>query len=153
MTNKELKNHLYDLLVPRKGDLEGVCYDNKYLHAAEGSDMRNIYEACSETMCNSGLTFDFSYKVLEKAVNILSECRYIPDVAEGNEEIQEAVDAAVPCYTNELMSIYSNNYDVVDSYDDGGGNSVQRAQSGWYSIIDQVTQSLAVELSELIDND
>ena len=113
----------------------------------EGNEAYGTYRAVSDAMQESGLTFDFSYVVAVKAVDILTEL----DNWEDEDAITEAVDSAVPVYTHELMTIYADNSSAVDEAREelgSEGDSSTLAQQAWFSEIQKMVNAIKENLAK-----
>lgn len=140
MTQKNIKTELADIFVPRDNG-EGVAFKSEAMRTT--SELYPIYKAISKAMRDSGLSFDFSYEVANKAVDILAENDW------NNEDaINDGIDSAIPVYTHELMSIYTSDSWQVDEAvaELGGGDSNRNAISGWYMAIDNMVQQIKTNL-------
>jgi hypothetical protein len=142
INKKDLKN----IFVARSNGLEGVCFPSEVMN--EDNPRYPIYRAISSAQHDSGLSFNFSYEVASKAVDILTEVNW-----DDEDAITEAIDSAIPVYTHELMSIYNDNAWIVDEavQDLGDGDSedsAKRAQMGWYRAIGDMVQSIKNNLTD-----
>jgi hypothetical protein len=110
------------------------------------SELYPIYIAISTAQRESGLSFDFSYKIAELAVDILAEC----ENWENSDQTDELIEQAVPIYTSELMEIYANDSWAVDeAIESMGGaelDSVARARVAWYYAIQGMLGAIANNL-------
>lgn len=109
-----------------------------------------IYEAVSTAAYNSGLTHAFSYEIAKRAADILAENDWTDDDLDAT----DAIDAAVPIYTAELMTMYAHNWDAIDAANNETGtptvyDSVQAARVGWYSAIDSMCRAIIENLNKL----
>lgn len=149
MQKQEIKATLNALFVPRNKGLEGVCFRMDFMNKENAS--YPVYKKVSEAMHDSGLSHDFSYEIANIAVDILTELRDW----ENDDQITEAVDGAVPIYTHDLMRIYTSDSGAVDEGAEElgtDGDSVARAQAGWYIAIQHMVNDIKNRLGEL-DND
>lgn len=109
-----------------------------------------VFKAISDAQHNSGLSYDFSYLVADKAVNILAELENWKD----DEAITEAIDACIPVYTYDLMKIYQSNNWAVDEANEEFGISNKgtesQAQMAWYKQISEMVASIKENLKEVI---
>lgn len=149
MNKETIQKYLGKLFVPRSNGLEGVCFRSEYLDKSGGENP--VYRIVSDAMHDSGLSFEFSYEIASRAVDILAG-------QDDWEEISEAVDSSVPIYNNEIAEIYNANAWAVDDAINelGTGNdadSIQRAALGWYYAIDNMTRSIASKLEDIVDED
>jgi hypothetical protein len=146
---KQVLNNIF-VLVDKDTKDERYCFMQEIMNKEDKN--YPIYRAISEAQYKSGLTFDFSYEIAVKAVDILSELEDWDDDA----IITEAVDSSVPIYTNELMKIYQGNSwavdEAVDNIGGSGEDSEQRAKYGWYEQIEQMTEAIKANLLELVDD-
>jgi len=113
----------------------------------EGNEAYATYRAVSDAMQAGGLTFDFSYRVADKAVDILVE---LEDWEDGD-AISEAIDSAIPVYNQELMTIYADNSSAVDEVREelgSEGNSTQLASQAWYNEIQKMVEAIKNNLTE-----
>jgi hypothetical protein len=144
MNTEAIKNMLDGIFTTVKKDNGEVqiCFQDHAMKPESG--LYPIYQAISKAQQDSGLTFDFSYEVAKKAVDILAE-------AELWEDLTPAIDSAVPIYNGELMTIYANDWNAVDEAVEelGGGDSVKNAQAGWYMAIENMVHAIKENLSEL----
>ena len=109
-----------------------------------------IYRAISDAQHDSGLSFNFSYEIASRAVDILSEI----DDWNDDDAVTEAVDSSVPIYNNVLMKIYQSDHWAVDEAvkEMGiGDDSIKNAQYGWYMQIEQMTEAIKSNLLELVE--
>lgn len=151
MNIEQIKTLLHGVFVPRTPPLEGVCFASDYMIEAN-IDKYEIYKAISNVMHNSGLTFNFSYEVAQKAVDIIIAC--IEDGKSENEDfVSEQIDNAIPVYNNELMIIYANDYSIVDSAVEelGAGDSIENAKAGWYVAIRGMVEEIRMKIEEISD--
>lgn len=116
MTQERAKELLNKLFITKKRDNgeEFICYNDEgdKLGAFEkGTDLNLLYEAVSGVMFNSGLSHGFSYEIASRAVDIVAE---MEDITDGEEDLTEAIDGAVPIYTFDLMEIYKADSASVD---------------------------------------
>ena len=156
MKNEKIMEILPRLFVPlKKGpgsseDGEGVCFRSEYMR--EESEAYAIYKAVSDAQYKSGLTFDFSYDVANRAVDVLCEV----EDWDNNDAISEAVDSAVPIYTGEIMKIYqANSWAVNDSNEEYGkeGDVTQQGMMAWYLQIYAMVRAIKDGLHELVDSE
>ena len=99
---------------------------------------------------DSGLTFNFSYKVMDKALNVLSDL----NDWKNDDELCEAIDGCVPVYNSELAEIYASNSWMVDEAIKElgpGEDSMKNAAYGWYKAISDMAYSLKNKLDEMIE--
>lgn len=142
MKNKQLLEKLY---VPKVIG-EGVAFNLDYMDK-NNEELYTIYTEVSDAQRESGLTFGFAYEIGSRAVDILQEVDWNDEDA-----IREAIDQAVPIYTNELMTIYLGDYSVIDEMEEVWGNScdcVSRAQRGWYYAIENMLQAIKSKLEAI----
>lgn len=147
MNKSEIKDILSRLFVPRSEGLEGVCFRDEYMDKANKA--YPVYQAVSDAQRESDLTFDFSYNIANRAVDILSE---LEDWE--NDDITEAVDASCPIYTAEIMAIYQGNHWAVDEAIQelgSGEDSLKNALYGWYRQIEQMTEAIRSKLAEIVE--
>ena len=109
-----------------------------------------VREKLLQCQHDSGLSFEFSYIIAEKACEVLTNAtRYV--------DISDNIDGVLPIYTSEIMKIYLANSHIVDEGveelgDPQGGSSEQRALLWWYNAIDAMSHSIADAL-ELFDDE
>ena len=150
----EIQEALNDVfvLVDKDKPTERFCFSNEYMKT-ENTVPYSIYQAISDVQQASGLSFDFSYVIAKKAVDILAEL----EDWDNDDAIAEAVDGSVPIYTNELMTIYAHNGWAVDEAEAelgfGGDTSMDRAKGGWYLQIQQMTQAIKTNLLKLVGDE
>lgn len=137
------------MFIPRDKGLEGLCFRSEYMK--KDSEAYPIQQIISTAQHDSGLSFNFSYEIASRAVDILAG-------QDDWEEISEAVDSSVPVYNSDIAEIYSANaWAVDDAINEFGASddadSIQRAQLGWFYAIENMARSIAGELEELIDED
>lgn len=146
MTKGEIKTALGRIFATSKRD-----NGDEYIHFTsecmkpESADY-SVYQAVSDAAYNSGLSHGFSYEILSRAAGILVE-------SEDWDEIVEAVDAAVPIYTSELMAIYAHDAHAVDDAADELGqakDTTAAASQAWYMLIERMTGALALRLEDLL---
>ena len=149
MNQKQIKatlEHIFET-VERNDGSEVRAFTPASMH--EDSGEYPIQQAISKAMQDSGLTFDFSYEVADKAVDILAESEDWTD----QDAINEAIDLAIPVFTFDLMEMYaSDSWQVDEAVKEMGGDnedSVKRAQIGWYVAIQNMTNAIISNLSEL----
>lgn len=134
-------------------DEERTIYNEKYIKAQEGTTEHDLYEMVSNIAYKSGMSFEFSYRVISKACGVVSQ--YLLNSDGDDDNIHELVDNAVPIYNHELMQIYVSDWSIVDeAHDELVGNeddSVGRAQVAWYYILERVTREIIGAVSEYND--
>ena len=150
MKIQEVTKILSDMFIPRDKGLEGKCFKSEYMNKEH--EAYPVQQAVSDAMRNSGLTFDFSYLIAEKACDILVEV----DDWEDEDAITESVDAIMPVYTSDLMEIYASNSWAVDAAMEEMGNgkdSASNAQMAWYMQISQMVEAIKGNLSDIIEDE
>src|SRR3990167_9698448 len=152
MKLQEIKKSLNDVfvLVDKDTEKERYCFNDEIIKKENAN--YPIYEAISNAMHESDLTFNFRYQIATKAVDILADL----EDWENDDAITESVDSSVPIYTSELMEIYqSNNWAVDEAAKEmgGGEDSTQNAQYGWYNQINQMAAVIKNNLLALIEED
>ena len=144
-TKKDLLAKLY---VPRAKGLEGVCFNSEYMREKATPDQKAIYNAVSKAQRESGLSYDFSYVIGEKAVDILTEV----EDWKNEDTLHDYIDQAVPIYTHEVMAIYTNDAwqvdEAVNEYGNDTMESEARAKLGWYMAIENMTHAIISNLTE-----
>ena len=139
--------YLGKLFVPRD-NRDGVAFRTEYMnHAHEAYE---VQQAVSKAQMHSGLSFDFSYSVAEKAVDVLLTV----DNWNDDDALREAIDSNVPIYTGEIMEIYQANAWVVDEACEelgNTGNSSDNAMRGWYMAIERMVQAIKGNLEAIIE--
>lgn len=126
-----------------KEDIDRIVYNDKYILAPEGTTERALYELVSDIARDSGMSFDFSYRIMDKACSIVAD--YLMDSDGDDDDIFELVDNAVPVYNHELMAIYQNDWEIVDEANEelgGEGDSVAHAQRAWYYVIERMVSEV-----------
>ena len=159
MKTKQVQDYLSTLFVFRDGksdnDFDSLCFNAAYM--APEHEAYSIYEAVSAAQRDSGLSYGFSYEIASRAVSILSELDAIYDSNAMYDAISEAVEAAVPIYTNKLMEIYKHNPAAVDEACEElclcDGDSATRASTGWYVYIERMTRDIAQKLSRIANDE
>lgn len=151
MNQKQVRDILRKMFVLRDGktenDDDSKCFRQEYMQKTASE--YPIQEAVSDAMHNSRLSFDFSYIIGEKAADILAEVDWDDDDA-----ITEAIDSAIPVYTNELMQIYvADNWAVDEAVNEFGNDedSSKNAIMAWYSQIRQMVEKIKNNLAEIIE--
>ena len=107
-----------------------------------------IYQAVSEAMRTSGLSFDFSYSVAQKAVNVLT---HLEDWEDRDGMNSEYIDSEVPVYNHELMQIYLSDWWAVDEVAEEFGDihdTMQGARMAWFKQIEQMVEAIINNLKE-----
>lgn len=149
MTHKKIVGYLSELFVPRAEGLDGMCFNDDFLHAEGDTQKHAIYESVSNAQRESDLTFDFSYKVAEKAVNILQELKDFEDISDN---IHKLIESEVPIYNGEVMDIYTSDSWTIDEGRESGminneGDTMTQAQDAWrnqiYNMVYAIADSLA----------
>lgn len=147
MTNKVKREFLSDLLVPRENGLDGMCFRSEFMDVKH--EAYPVYQAVSDAMHDSNLSFDFSYSVADRAISALLSV----DNWDDEDALQEAIDNNVPVYNNQLMTIYLADWDIVDQTCDDNGiigyDSVKRASIGWYSAMQDMVSSIINKLAKV----
>ena len=113
-----------------------------------------VYEAVSNAMHDSGLSHGFSYEIASRAVSVLKEAEDWTE--DGQDDMNEAIDASVPVYTNYLNSIYAYDSWAVDESRQENGiteDSASDAARAWYSQIYAMTGTIQANLEKLIDEE
>ena len=151
MTEAQVRHILGKMFVLREdkkeGDDDAKCFRQEYMD--ENAPEYPIQQAVSNAMGDSELSFDFSYIIGEKAADILAEVDWDDDDA-----ITEAIDSAIPVYTNELMQIYvADNWAVDEAVNEFGNDedSSKNAMMAWYSQIRQMVEKIKNNLAEIIE--
>jgi hypothetical protein len=144
----DMISNLYTIMDAPEG--ERIVHSKIFLNADEGTPERALYDITTHIASHSDISFAFSFTVMSKACDIVSQ--YLLD-SDGNEDnISELVDNAVPVYNAELMQIYVADWWIVDEAQNEYGtevtDSVQRAQSAWYYILDRITREIIDAVSE-----
>jgi hypothetical protein len=161
MNKSELLKLLPNLFYSKKieDEVERICFTDSYMNR-ENINEYAIYKAVSEAQHNSGLTFDFSYEVASRAVDVITTLidQYDDDLAnlEDSDNITEAVDGIIPVSTHDLMQIYQSNSWLVDEARQELGNdgdTTQQAQQAWYKAINDMVHAIIPALQELIDEE
>ena len=151
MKIEELQQHLAKVFTYKEmGEEKIPVFSDDYLFAKDGTIEKTMYETISNVQRKSDLTFEFSYQVMDKVLDILS------DLSDWNDddELREAIFGRVPIYNNELAEIYASNSWVVDEAMKElgpGEDSVKNAAYGWYKAISDMAYSLKNKLDELIE--
>ena len=130
-------------------DIERIVYSDKYILAKKGTNEHDLYEIVSDIAHKSGMSYNFSYEIMSKACDIVADYSFDSKYAE--DDLVEMIDNAIPVYTNELMTIYQQNWHLVDDANEelgGEGDSVVHAQRGWYYILETTTRELAEKVPE-----
>lgn len=156
MTQAEMREHLRKVLELRDRDTkhERLCFADAYLRAKDGTDEKNVQEMVSKAQQDSGLSFDFSYKIAGEALDILVDLEDWDD----EDAIAQAVDYAVPVYYNVIATIYNADWGCVDEWRDeiGGGakpsDCMKDAQGAWYNEIEKMVRAIKEGAMELIDD-
>jgi len=153
MNKKEIQELLGKVFTTRAaqgGDKEDEIIIFAPDHFDKTTDLHTVSEVVSTAMYESGLTHEFSYEIASRAADILAEA----EDWDNEDALQEAIDSAIPIYTNELMSIYASNSWAVDEAAEELGNegdSTRRAQQAWYMQIQSMGEAIKTGLQELID--
>ena len=155
MTIQEAQNLLRRLFEPLDRDKpaderrDGVCFTREAL-SDDGGELHDVQQIVSRAQQDSGLSCEFSYRVADKAVDIL--CEIEPEEWSSDDFI-EAIDSAVPIYTGELMEIYQSNAWIVDEAvkEIGNADSTTNAQAGWYKAITDMVYAIKNGLDNIID--
>jgi len=151
MNKETVKKYLSEMFVPRDEPLEGVCFRSEFMNK-EHHEAYPIQRIISNAQRESGLSFDFSYEIASRAVDVLSNV----DDWEDDDAITEAVDSSVPIYTYDLMKIYASDSWAVDETREEMGtaeNSEKQAQWAWYAQIESMVQSIKSKVEEIINED
>lgn len=149
MTNEKKRELLARLFETSKRDDDTVWDHFRNYVMDKENEAYPVYQAVSDAMFNSQLTHNFSYSIAVPAVEILLEA----ENWNNDDDITERVDSAVPIYNYDLMQIYVSNWWAVDDaceelgYDTG--NSIQRAQYGWYAQIESMVAAIRTNLNDL----
>lgn len=150
MNKTEARKYLATLLVPRAEGLEGKCYRTEYMHDTHAA--YPVQKAVSDAAFNSGLSFEFSYRIVENAIGVLCDV----EEWDNDDALTEAIDQAMPVYYSDLMQIYVADWEVVDEACEEIGpgvndDSVKRAQLGWYSAIRDMVYAIRHNLDAVIE--
>lgn len=153
MKNKTLLEEVFTTVEKQETKEIVPCFNLEYMdefinHTDKINPKYPVYKAVSEAMRESGLSFDFSYKVANQAVNILVEA----EDWNNEDTIHEQVDSSVPVYNYELMQIYVSDWDVVDEAKaefGEGRDSIANAQQGWYYAIEQMVTAIKSNLETI----
>lgn len=140
-----MREHLARLLIPR-AEGAGECYGSDVMMI--GNEAYPVYEAVSTAQRESGLTFDFSYRIVRKAIDVLLSVDDWEDV----DAMNEAIDAEIPVYTHELMEIYVSDYWSVDkAVEESGmdGDTMQRTTLGWDGAIRDMAEAIRANLADI----
>lgn len=114
-----------------------------------------IYQAVSEAQRASGLSFNFSYDIADKAVDVLLE-NWDDANSDNYDSIVDAVDGAVPVYNSDLVKIYLSDWDVADDAMEeygGEGDSLDRARHGWFRAIESMVYAIRDNLAEIVEKE
>jgi hypothetical protein len=141
---QELLAGLFTIVTKTDGK-EYICFKSEYMDESN-ADKYAIYKIISNAQRESGLSFNFSYDIGEKAAGIVAELEDLDD----EDAITEAIDQAIPIYTDEIMSIYTRDSAAVDEAAEelGGDDSNSRAVSGWYNEIRKMVYTIISELKQ-----
>src|SRR3990167_4708116 len=148
-TLKNIKDYLPQVFILKDKDTptERLVFNSEFMDKNNlGTPLDEtkhaIYQAISEAQRKSNLSFNFSYEIANKAVDILS------DLEDWNDDdaITEGVDSSVPVYTNQVMEIYKSDSwavdEAVNNIGGSGADSEQRAKYGWYEQIQQMAGAI-----------
>ena len=157
MTKEKLEKILSNLfeIAHKDTDNERIVFKQSSMKK-ENIDEYAVYQVVSDVMHNSGMSFNFSYEVANKTVDVITT---LSDQYDGNwdndDAKTESIDAIIPVYTHDLMQIYQDNSWLVDEamseYGTPGNDSNKNAAMGWYHAISNMVNELIPKLEELID--
>lgn len=96
---------------------ERIIYSKQYINAENDTVEHDLYQLTSNIASESGLSFDFSYQIMSRVCNIVSELPIFDSEEPDNDDgIHEAVDSAVPVYNAELLQIANvHDYHLIDA--------------------------------------
>ena len=155
MSKENIKTLLAGLFTTRKDkdDEDIIIFSSEYMDR-DNADKYAVYEAVSNAMHDSGLSHGFSYEIASRAVSVLEEAEDWTE--DGQDDMNEAIDASVPIYTNYLNSIYAYDSWAVDESRQENGipeDSASDAERAWYSQIYAMTGTIQANLEKLIDEE
>lgn len=149
MTQEKTKELLTKLFNTGKRDNgeDFICFTDACFEG--GTKLNNMYYTVKNVMRESGLTHEFSYQIASRAVDILAGLDDWEN-EDKRDDFLEAVDSAVPIYTDKIMEIYLSNSESVDEAEAelGGTNAEQRARNAWYMLIERMTSEIVTVLTK-----
>lgn len=149
---QKITDEMLQELFKYREDIERIVYSDKYILAKEGTIEHDLYKIVSDIAFKSGMSYNFSYEIMSKACDIVADYSFDSDYTK--DDLFAVIDNAIPVYTNELMTIYQQNWHLVDDANEdlgGEGDSVAHAQRGWYYILDITARELSEKVSAYND--
>lgn len=131
---------------------ERIIYNKAYINAENDTVEHELYQLTSNIAHNSGLSFDFSYEIMQRACAIVAELPiWNGDDIDSDDGIHEAVDNAVPVYNAELLKIANmHDYHLIDEAmsEHGAADIIGACSVAWYNAI----YSAVYEIVETIED-
>jgi len=147
MKKEKVKTFLATLFVTRDVADESVSFNDAFMR--DTHEAYPIYDAVSDVMHKSNLSFNFSYAIASKAVDVLEQV----EDWEDNDDIQEAINSAVPVYTWELMQICQSDSWAVDEAirEYGKQETLERdVTTAWFMLIETMVEEIKTCLEAII---
>ena len=117
-------------------------------HTATLNPNYPIYQAVSKAMHDSGLSFNFSYEIAKRAVDVILDTDE-EKLEDSEHDFSEKIDQQVPIYYAELMQIYLSDWETVDEVANTFGNitdCVSGARQAWYNEIEKMLSAIITNL-------
>ena len=152
MNKQKIQKTLSELFttVKKNGSDDVTCFNDDAM--TEGNEAYPVYKAVNKAMFDSNLSFNFSYEIATRAVDVLTES----EDWEDEDALNEAIDAICPIYTYDIMRIYTADSWAVDEAVDElgqGGDSSKNALYGWYNLITAMAYAIKSNIEAIIEDE